>query len=767
MSVLTSKRIDTLEDIPSIIFNDVDHSNNGNKSATTSNGQHAYDEDDNVNADSDLDMKSEAFPIITMDDPPISSVQQFQELRRSLKITLNPLHGGEGMLFISQGDEEVHLAPFEEETKLYPFTVETVDDSKSYAQYVNQTYEQFKIILKDNQFKSFDGDDDLDIGLENTITENKKQRRLVLQRLFECLSKNLNDLVLNQLKSGMHDSDTYKYNELLDILNLLNALEFGDLTQTITLLIMWVNRAQVEPDEVLVENIMNEEKPYEHPLFWSYLISKLVKRGLFQVAVDVLNESKYQELQEIDGKLFLFIQDFQTLLSNYDTVGFATSSKSFLQWKQAACQLRDSYSDVDFKRLGTSAQVFELVSLISGNHSIDPSDSWYEVLLVNYLYSFPSKEFILEYMAIVSQNFNLPGQIETVWELACLDLLEMNYLRMLTRLEMLDTATSAFVSVLCEAQGLFKEYITLSDDDSFLISEYLLRNLIYSCLSNNPLLPTGIGLTITLNNENCRELVSEFLPRFECLTNDDLEWCLSICANLKLPDLSARICKIQGQNLKDKGLLLESLLLFSKSGDIPLVANTCWLIFENALLLGHSIGDKLLDSVISDQVNAEDKSDNVELSPVLRQCISPYAILCRVYNYLSSGSNVRMGISLLIKLLRFPFLPPKFQPLLLAQFLPFLTSNDSRKAFFNTQELVIIIELLNEYDSRLKHDVPDARKSSVLQADLLYQLAISGDYNKADDWRKTKRLPQTVLELLITLRKNIAIQLSYNFSQEK
>lgn len=175
MSVLTSKRIDTLEDIPSIIFNDVDNGNNDNKSAAASNGQHPYDEDDDANADFDLDMKPETFPLITIADPPISNVQQFQELRRSLKITLNPLHGGEGMLYISQGDEEVHLTPYEEETKLYPFSVETVDDSKLYVQYVNQTYEQFKIILKDNQFKSFDGDDDLDIGLENTITENKNR----------------------------------------------------------------------------------------------------------------------------------------------------------------------------------------------------------------------------------------------------------------------------------------------------------------------------------------------------------------------------------------------------------------------------------------------------------------------------------------------------------------------------------------------------------------------------------------------------------------
>ncbi|GME74883.1 unnamed protein product [[Candida] boidinii] len=324
----------------------------------------------------------------------------------------------------------------------------------------------------------------------------------------------------------------------------------------------------------------------------------------------------------------------------------------------------------------------------------------------------------------------------------------------------------------------------------------MLKDLSFSCFGIQKLFPIGIGILISINNSNTREIIVEVLPHYQCNTNDDFEWCLSVCAKLRLPKTASIIYKTQGQFFKDKGYNLPSLKCFSESGDLQLVTRSIWSLFEASLIQDGPIQDDDLVEYIEngeDVVNAFDdgekeedeegvveKTSNREIvksNGILRQAMSPYVSLYKYHKNLEQG-NYYESINQLINLLKFKYLPKYYMCLILIKILPFINQDEnliylnlndypsdkivkelneiSKKSIRNLIEnnkLIYLIQYLNEYEEILKNDPIVLKQSN-------YLINMFKNYKQTTD---NVNIPNNVEELLLKLRKGLGFEISLKF----
>ncbi|GME80696.1 unnamed protein product [[Candida] boidinii] len=280
------------------------------------------------------------------------------------------------------------------------------------------------------------------------------------------------------------DETIFKYEEILYVLNLFSSIKFAHPIERIASLSSWVNRADIQPTNQLVDEILNQNKTipvFKNYKFWSLLIKKLILRGLFNEAISAIETSGFKDsLDPENSTFYLIITDLISILKSYDFIRFSENLELFIEWKKMCVLLRDN-----FWRIGNNSndnntqdsgileilnQIYEILNILSGssNYILDNSSTWYESLLSHYLYSMPSIDLIREYL-LVSRNRFPPDQT-SIWENTCIDILEGNYLTVLTSLEYLDKPIATFLGVLLEAKGLLKPYDDL--DRNINDSEY-------------------------------------------------------------------------------------------------------------------------------------------------------------------------------------------------------------------------------------------------------------------------------------------------------
>lgn len=655
-------------------------------------------------------------------------------------------------------------------------------------------------IYKDDDFNNDDDEvigvitDAPDIG-KNSDTEYKNKK---INEAYTLVIENFSEYVSN-IKDSVDEGKLDQYYGLLSILDCLLANYFyPSLSTKPELLSRWINRYDHKPFPELVEAIMiNTPKPYLHPEFWNNYLPQLVTRGLVNEAVEAIQGSKYEELKDNCESLYLIIQDLSTLLSNYTN---SSLKGQFSQWKLSACEFRDTFTSlrggISESRHHTIAnQIYEITCIITGLPKTIArfTSSWYEVFVALSLYHIRDEEKVYsDYYKMAIEEIPLPiendddedDETYVLVEKAFSDIMEKNFLKVLETISYFHEPTAAYVAKLLELKGLLSSYYSsLLKSPTFhehafgkTVSEYLLTKHAYECLNEHSLVPVGIGLL--LHNDlsysarwsvNNRKVISKFLPYYECKTNDDLEWALTICAKINLVSTAKKLYLKYGKKSLKDGYIYEALNMFVKCYDpdshseesvqgMKLVHEVIWdTIFQDSLINNRPIEDELINNIVLRNVGAD-----FEVHPVIKQCLSPYAVLVEFFQSLTSPpeGNAMKNLSRLVHLIRFTHLPKKFSPLLLAQILPFFYED---RGLFQLPDLIIITELIDNYESQvIKKDAQDAGE--------LYKFSITHlqKHRTTYDWRvilqeNQVEIPEDVSLLLKSLRNEIVVKLGKVF----
>lgn len=677
---------------------------------------------------------------------------------------------------------EFHFNP-----KSYKDSMEPDQFSQVYAKYSNANY---KIIERVNGVKPDAGDADETIGLitsDSVVSRDQKAKARALELHYGVLLliENLTEFI-SGLRDLDYEEELEQYECVLNILECVLANNFmADINMKPQYLTQWINRFDPKPEQELVEEIMIESPtPYRHPSFWTKFIGKLVVRGLLDQAISAIQKSGISELEHRDNEMYLILTDFCNLLQTYHSMAL---KNQFGQWKLSCCEFRDVIHKFNAKILAENKpllqQIYDLLCVLTGLPKTISSycDSWYEVLTALSLYQIRDDESVYgEYLDIALKE-KPPLDIATddlikTTEKSFIDVFEGNYLHVLTKIDEVDKGTSAVVSRLLELQGLLDSYYNLDTLKPFeqlmrskTISEYLLTEFAFTCLNVHDLVPIGFGLllneqivTSKLSMANNKAVIEGFLPKYNCKTNDDLEWCLTICAKLGLVTTASELYRIYGKKSLKDGYIYEALNMlvncyngenFDKTNEKGMkeVHYIVWdLIFQDSLVNNRLIKDELINNIVEHKI---DKTFDVH--PVIKQCLSPYAVLSEFYRGIPEevpdNTLAKDKISKLIHLLEFIHLPKRFYVLLLAQLIPFLLND---KYVFQIPDLIVIIELIDNYELHVSQE--DWDKSEEVYKYCVESFKGEGLYY---DWRvvmlKRGEIPGSLEEFMRFLRKEI------------
>lgn len=577
------------------------------------------------------------------------------------------------------------------------------------------------------------------------------------------------------------ETDQEQLQLLLSILECLKANFFyGDIRNKPEQISTWVNRYEPKPESELVQEIMADNPtPYTHTDFWNKLMVQLVTHGLLNEATEAIKHSKYEDLSQTCPELYSVIDDFQQLLSTY--TGFALKGQ-FAQWKLSACEFRDLFPKF---RANISQpeheiilnQIYDLACIITGFPKTIAShcDTWYEVYSALSFFQIRDNNDLYPEFYELSITEKPPPRLEEADELyeiaeqSFCDIMEENFLKVLKSLHDFEPITAAVVSKLLELKGFLNNYYLYATDAKNIeqilnkrtVSEYFLTKQAFECLNIHDLVPVGMGLLLNEDVSTSKEsatynksVIASFLPKFHCKTNDDLEWGLTICAKLELIGTARELYYVYGLKSLDDGFIFEALNMFvncydpttissdNKNEGMKQVHHIVWdLIFQDSLINNRLVNDELINNIVANQVD-----ETFDIHPVIRQCLSPYAVLRSFYQSLERSDNDAMAkLSKVIHLLRFSHLPKKFSPLLLAQFLPFFDA----KYLFKLPDLIVIIELIDTYEVQ-------SNSIDRTEAEQLYKYSINHIEPEARhyDWRK-KTVPPTIDGLIKHLRNQI------------
>lgn len=584
------------------------------------------------------------------------------------------------------------------------------------------------------------------------------------------------DTFFQQVKDVVTDEEGAAYEDLVSVFDCLQAICFSSNERNRPeMILLWINRYDPKPENQFIDSIMyNSPLPYKHPQFWTLYLGTLLLRGMFKQVESSLKSSKFEELADLCPDLHSIIEDFTTLVSSY----LSMSLKGlFAEWKYTVCDFRDNFASMksgiaDPVYVTIASNIHDLLCLISGLPKTTATfvSSWYEMFGALSLYQVrDDSDLYKDYyqLSIHEKGIDVDSPLDEIFR----NILLKNFLKVILLIHDLDPATAAYLSKLFEFKGFFDSYyIDITDQvlgkanstSRRCVSDYLLTRHAFECLEVQKLVPVAMGILLTplisiIDEEQQRSIIKSFLPNYQCLTNDDLEWALTICAKVNLPEVVRSLLLKQGEKSLQDGYLYEAMNVLvacyddkrdSEESALALgkIHHIVWdLLFQDVLLNSSPVPDELLTNVITDQVDTE-----FPVNPVIRQCLAPLAVLTEFFLSLDNEAQTSKNISRLFHLLKFRYLPLKFIPLLLSQFLPLLTN-----ANFEFQNYIIIIDLLDSFELQRK------KRSNSDEIDSLYQFAIQNvPVDVALDWRvqlqkNGQEVPPTIDDLVRNLRGKI------------
>ncbi|KAH3687626.1 hypothetical protein WICPIJ_001393 [Wickerhamomyces pijperi] len=667
------------------------------------------EEEDSQTSDVDVELDEQAqeldpvsqVPLIRLESAPIpnDSLSEYNKTR-SLKFIQNP-RCSTGIAYTtgqpvsdnnSSGAKK--LQAYEQDLTLYPTTTTTLTSqpTPAYLNYIRNMYQIYEDLA---DFKTYG------VGSIGLIRHGVSREQAVkLKEAMDLIKVALSEYIEQE------SEDEIRSFELEEVMNVLNCVSFmfflnnEDYQQDsyVDAVKEWVNFADPQPDSELNDDIFSQEKPFEHPLFWSF-IQKLLLRGLLDQACSALEASGIiAHYKSCDMEVHDILFDLKDLIQTYP---FNSSLEYFKSWKALTVEAYENS-----KRLISTSHPQELThaiqstfQLISGakHHILDTAKTWYEAYLALLLYQHPSQSLHTEYLDLVSTKHT--ADMNSLWEISCSALMRGDkILEAIRCVSCLDSTTASYLSVVLEAKGLLNGYLDYEqnqfESDLFStegnkISEYFMNQHALSCLSEPELFPLGVGLLTGSTNSHARQVISEVLPHYDFQTDDDLEWMLTVCAKLRLPDTAQKIYRIAGQRALADARVYDALVLLGKAGDVSAVKKYALLVMERCLLSQGRDQDEFINELID---------TNALESGLIRQVIAPYVILRQYFSYLSSG-DVRPAMSKLLRLLGFPYLPTEYVSLLLVELLKILVVY--QRTVMTKGETFQLISVLDQYEETL------------------------------------------------------------------
>lgn len=677
---------------------------------------------------------------------------------------------------------------FEFDAARYHYSQELYDTPlQAYFEYVNTLYKALEVLSKEGVTR---------INIEaNKSTFLFSKYSFLVYLAFDTI------IEAHQHRLAKLPTEPKSYEKLLVVSSVLDCLQanYFCLDERIKpeKLATWINKFEPKPYQDITQTVMvDSSKPYMHPSFWNVYLSQMILRGLTVEAADAISCSKYQEIENDYPEIYYSIVGLKALLEDYSV--FALKGK-FDEWKLAACMFREALPSVSALEGATPelclmmTQIRELAYIISGFEKTIANYClvWYEMYVALSLYQVrddqglypdyfrlaidakpPSSDVLLE-----SQDVYFAGE-------ACfLDIMKLKFIMVLNYLYAIEPATAAFVAKLLEILGYLKEYSDGMVDVMNIshmhnrrsVSEYFLTVFAHECLNTHPLVPVGIGLLlnddITVSVESRKSAITvltRFMPLYECQTNDDLEWLLTICAKHKLHSTASELYYCRGQKSFEQGLLYESLNMFANCSDLESTGDNKGMmeihriiwnsLFSDSILNNRPAKDDLINDIVSQRVDAE-----FCINPSIRQCLAPYAVLYEFFTLVTTNGECSKKLSRLNHLIRFQHLPKKFTPLLICQFIPFLFETDKKLL---TPDLIIMIELIDLFESSVI-----AKEAT--EGDQLYQYCIANQEENMseNDWRHVLhrhdiKIPFTVPEMIRVIRAKITARIGQVYVQD-
>lgn len=652
--------------------------------------------------------------------------------------------------------------------------------SRAYFDYINSLYKAIEVLSSN--------------GITRVAIDLEENPAISLEKLsqVDCAFDKIVESHRTRLDAITPQTESYdKIAAASAILECLQANLFcPDLRYKPEKIAEWINRFDPKPYLEITQEVMLSECPFTHPEFLNTYMTQLVTRGLTTEAANALANSRYDALRETCPQLYEVIVGLQELLAEYRL--FALKG-NFRQWKMAVCEFRELLPSVasleeslDSDR-ATLAQIRDLVYILSGYaKTIALSCStWYEVYTALLLYDVRDDDTLYSEFFHTARSLK-PTPVNTdtsdvfIQAESCfVYIMEHKFVNVLGILFAIEPATAAFVAKVLEIKGFLCEYYTEAVKDSDVeslahrrtVSEYFLTVFAYECLNIHSLAPVGIGLLLNdditasgPSRESAVRVLQDYLPRYECQTNDDLEWLLTICAKTQTRSTAIELYYRRGQQSLDQGLLYEALNMFVNCYDpaysldqenkgMKQIHAIVWdTIFADSLLNCRPAMDELVNDIVSGGVDGD-----FEIHPVLRQCLAPYAVLCQYYTSWQLGpGEYSKKLSKLNHLLRFQHLPRKFMPLLLCQFIPFLLEPHFTLLL---PELIIIIELIDLLNASIT-----AQEQAMGEELYRYCLENYEGHDHDHDWRVVLKrhkveAPVSVVEMVRFLRDKITAKI--------
>lgn len=699
-----------------------------------------------------------------IDDPTGVPVRhlQFDDQSKSL------LNGNDGKTRLAIDNNNQHGVLFkngngkkDSKNNLFEFDLlPPMDKSEEYTTFLNDVYKDYEFLLKNKQYKHYNCNDEDDeymqIGVISKIKEMKEEREFQLRKLMSNLSMHLQKLIRDKMLNignTLNDPWIINYEEVNNVLNLINAVHFGKEDETIILLQNWIERVEILSTEEYYELISNDEvdKPYKSQVFWSKYINKLTMRGSFGLIIKELTSCQYEELKENDYDVYKLIEDLINLIKSYDVIEFSKDTKQFLRWKKLAVEMRDlstnivSQNDNSFILI----EIIEIINILSGSIKTieNNAKSWYEEFISLYLYQMPSLKLIKEYInkSLNNELFDKPFEGIENWENICIDLINEKYLTVISSIESLDKSIGTYIAILFKASGLLIKYNNNEEGEENTTTPSISNNIdrmiedlsmTYLNSNNKSLFTIGVGILINIGDNKSRDILSELLPIFEIEDSDDYEWIISVCCELKLNKTMEKIQEIQGEKFYSKGLLINSLKCFADANAKDKVVSITWRFFEEILING-GMKDELSYELFNNNQSQVENSP-----PALRQALSPIWILNEIMKYRFNPDKI--WINRLLNLFQFPYLPSYYKPGLIT-----LIYDNLNKGIFQLNDLTDIIEELNNYEGENDRDEEIRDRSQVF-----YEMVNRGG-----------RYPSTVESLIHSTRRSIAMDVSFTITE--
>ena len=655
--------------------------------------------------------------------------------------------------------------------KLYPVKIPRVDTTKEFTTYVSSLFEIYRDLGDDRVFNV------PTIGVVNS--NFAKEHNATVNLAMEAILNELEVFINSTKDLNGRLNRFYELEESLTILNCLRTIYFTldgqDVEENrpkfIESLLNWINRSDGEPDEEYIEQVFSfngstpGKKVFEIQYFWK-LINQLVLRGLLPQAIGCIERSDL--LSYLEGTCavsFDAIGDSIELLKQYPR----DSSSAFREWKNLVLKLGQAFGSSATNISGELRDYIEDFLLVIGGNQrkiLQYSRTWYESFCGFLLYYIPSLELSTEYLEISLESN--PVDVTNNWEQSCVDIISGKIHSILPVMESLDSCTAAFTAMICEAKGLIENVFENDEsmgeynyeDNEMLedlfsykngMASYMLNSFAFELcsLGDKELWPIAIGLialSLTGTRSAKKMVIAELLPHYPFVTNDDIEWMLSICVEWRLPEIAKEIYTTLGNQMLSAHNIVESIANFSKAGKFELVKSYSWLLFEASCMEGRKLDDPVLNAIVSNNATAGEDflipEDilNCVVTSAMRQTLAPYAILSQFYEESDSG-RWDQALYLLLLLIEFPFLPKHYLILLVAKFLyPIFLLDDKRP--IDEESAAKIIEVIEA-----KWDETDERTLN------LYETIIETE----------KSLPNSTLELLKSVRKKLNFKLCQTF----